>query len=483
MIRPVRTPGKTLRVLAATALLALAGVALPGAAQAQSEFQISSGSAARKIDLGIGQSIVVDLPRDAKEVFVANPKVANAVVRSTRKVFIIGMDDGHTSVMVMDTEGKQIANLEISIGKDMNVLRRTLRTAIPSSDVNVVPVGDTIVLTGSVANAGDAQQAVDIANGFVGSAAGGSANGTKGQVVNSLTIRGKDQVMLKVTIAEVQRTVLKQLGINMTGAWQVGSFPVKAAFDNPFSVATQALSNSSIVAGNLSKNFVELRALERDGVMRTLAEPTLTAISGESAKFMAGGEIPVPQGETCTPGVFGFTSCVTTFQYKPVGVSLNFTPVVLSEGRISMRVATEVTEIDGDRQVRYQDVNAPAFKTRRMDTVVELPSGGVLTSAGLIQTQTRAAVNGFPGLMNLPILGALFRSRDYIREESELMIMVTPYIAKPSAPGEIARPDDGFADASDPQAWLLARFNRLYGGKGGTASAAGYKGRAGFVIE
>jgi pilus assembly protein CpaC len=479
MTNTARTSGKALRLLAAVALLALGSAALPQAAFAQAEFSISSGSAARKVDLGIGQSIIVDLPRDAKEVFVANPKVANAVVRSTRKVFIIGMEDGHTSVMVMDAEGKQIANLEIAIGKDMNVLRRTLKTAIPSSDINVVPVGDTIVLTGSVANAGDAQQAVDIANGFVGSSAGGAATGTRGQVVNSLTIRGKDQVMLKVTVAEVQRTVLKQLGVDMTGSWQVGRFAVDAVFKNPFSVATQALSDGRIQAGG-----VTLKALERDGVMRTLAEPTLTAISGESAKFMAGGEIPVPQGENCTPQTFGGTLCTTTFTYKPVGVSLNFTPVVLSEGRISMRVATEVTEIDGDRQIKYQDVNAPAFKTRRMDTVVELPSGGVLASAGLIQTQTRQAVNGFPGLMNLPILGTLFRSRDYIREETELVILVTPYIAKPSAPGEIARPDDGFADSSDPQAWLLARMNRLYGGKGGgTGTPVGYKGRAGFVID
>ena len=173
---------------------------------------------ARRVDLSIGRSLIVDLPRDAKEVFVANPKVANAVVRSTRKVFVIGVDNGATSIFVMDADGKQIATLEVNVGRDLNILIQTLHTALPQANVEVRPAGDSILLTGSVASASEAQQAVDIANAFVGlSGEGGVAS--RGAVINALTIRGKDQVMLQVRVVEVARTVLKQFGINSSGSW------------------------------------------------------------------------------------------------------------------------------------------------------------------------------------------------------------------------------------------------------------------------
>jgi pilus assembly protein CpaC len=451
----------------------------PSFSQGVQQLQVNTADsiAARKVELGIGKSVIIELPRDAKEVFVANPKVANAVVRSTRKVFIIGMADGQTSVFVMDAEGRQIANLDIAIGRDLNILRRTLQTAIPTSQITVVPVGDTIVLTGLVMGAGDAQQAVDIAKGFVG-----TNDRLQGAVVNSLTIRGRDQVMLKVTVAEVQRSVIKQLGFDMTGSWQVGKFDIAGAFVNPLTVGAQTLAGSTI-RGSYGSGFVDLKALERNGVLRTLAEPTLTAISGESAKFTAGGEIPVPSGADCSPGVLGVNNCIITYEYKQIGVALNFTPVVLSEGRISIRVSTDVTDLDTTNSVQFEGTNAPSFKTRKLETVVELPSGGTLASAGLMQTKSRQSINGFPGLMNVPVIGNLFRSRDYIREETELMILVTPYIAQPTSPGQIAKPDDNFADASDPQAILLARFNRLYGGKNNSNSPQPYRGGAGFVID
>jgi pilus assembly protein CpaC len=206
--------------------------------------------------------------------------------------------------------------------------------------------------------------------------------------------------------------------------------------------------------------------------MRTLAEPTLTAISGESAKFMAGGEIGVPSGESCeTTG--GRNVCTVTISYKAVGVSLNFTPVVLSENRISVRVSTEVTEIDPENTIKMTSVSVPGLRTRKAETTVELPSGGVLATAGLIQQQSRQQINGMPGLMNIPVLGTLFRSRDYQRFETELVVLVQPFIAKPSAPGAIARPDDGFADPNDPSAIFMGRLNRTYGAGAATRSQAG----------
>ncbi|CAN7684428.1 type II and III secretion system protein family protein [Bosea sp. LjRoot237] len=444
----------------------------------------SEHAISRRLDLSIGRSLIVELPRDAKEVFVANPKVANAVVRSARKLFVIGMADGSTSMFVMDAEGRQITALEIEVGRDLNVLRQTLRTAMPGADIQVKPAGNSILLVGNVANASEATQAMDIANAFVG-ISGEGANATKGAVINSVTIRGRDQVMVKVTVSEVARKAIKQLGINSTGEWKLGKLSITPTLDNPFTVQPQQLAATSIAAGIGNSTNVTLRALERAGMSRILAEPTVTAISGESAKFTAGGEIPVPSGYSCD--ISG--RCNLGIVYKTIGVSLNFTPIVLSEGRISMRIATEVTELDAENQLRLADstqtgsVNAPGFRTRKSDTTVELPSGGTLATAGLIQRVSRQAINGMPGLMNIPIIGTLFRSRDYQREETELMIAVTPYIVKPVGPNGLQRPDDGFVEAHDAQTILMGRLNKIYGSTSGGPIPQAYKGRVGFIAD
>jgi pilus assembly protein CpaC len=453
-----------------------------------SEYAIS-----RKLDLSIGRSVIVELPRDAKEVFVANPKVANAVVRTARKLFVIGIADGATSMFVMDGEGRQITALEINVGRDLNVLRQTLRTALPNSQIDIKPAGDTILLIGTVPNASEAIQAVDIAKAFVG----GANSWRSGSVINSLTIRDRDQVMVKVTVSEISRKAIKQLGINSSGEWKLGKFALAPTIDNPFPLQPQQLSGTAIGAAFGNSQTFTMRALERAGMARVLAEPTVTAISGESAKFTAGGEVPVPKGYSCDQGavitsIFGSAlNCKLQIEYKPVGVALNFTPIVLSANKISMRIATEVTELDFENQIRLsstsdssraESINAPAFRVRKSDTTVELPSGGTLATAGLIQRVTKQSINGLPGLMNLPIIGTLFRSRDYQREETELVIMATPYIAKPMQPNEIQRPDDGFVEAHDSQSILLGRLNKIYGSGGGPVPQA-YKGRVGFIAD
>ncbi|AMJ62334.1 type II and III secretion system protein family protein [Bosea sp. PAMC 26642] len=482
----------TVQRIAISAALALL-LASPAGAQSTGPAPVlnvgsSEHAIARKLDLSIGRSLVVELPRDAKEVFVANPKVANAVVRSARKIFIIGIADGSTSMFVIDAEGRQISALEIEVGRDLNVLRQTLRSAMPNARIEVKPAGTSILLVGSVANASEATQAVDIANAFVGVS---EKSETKGAVINSLTVRGRDQVMVKVVVSEVSRKAIKQLGINSTGEWKLGNFSLKPSLDNPLPLSPQALSTTAIAAGIGNSTNFTMRALERAGLSRVLAEPTVTAISGESAKFTAGGEVPVPTGYTCQ----AVGGCTLGIAYKPIGVSLNFTPIVLSDNKISMRIATEVTELDFENQLRLTNtgiagtsnnnqevVNAPAFRVRKSDTTVELPSGGTLATAGLIQRVSKQSINGLPGLMNIPIIGALFRSRDYQREETELMITATPYIAKPIEPNQIQRPDDGFVDAHDAQTILLGRLNKIYGTTGGPAPQA-YKGRVGFIAD
>jgi pilus assembly protein CpaC len=402
-------------------------------------------------------------------------------VRSTRKVFIIGMENGATSIFVMDAEGRQIAALEVIVGRDLNSLRQTLRTTLPNARIEVKPAGDSILLTGTVASAAEAQQAVDIASAFVG-VSGGMFSATKGGVVNSLTIRGKDQVMLRVTVAEVSRTVLKQLGVDLSGNWS--SFVFDAI--NPLALQRQVLSNTfaqgTLNAGGGSLSAT-MRAFERAGVSRILAEPTLTAISGETAKFTAGGEIPVPSNSSCDNDVLGRRNCTIGLEFKPFGVTLTFTPLVLSENRISMRINTEVTELDFENTIRFEAANVPGMRVRKSDTTVELPSGAVMMTAGLIQQSSNQVVNGLPGLMNLPVLGTLFRSRDYQRKETELMILVTPYIAKPMEAAHVKKPDDGFVEPDDAQTILLGRLNRLYGVAGAPLPGKVYKGKFGFITD
>ena len=496
---------RTRRFLATMCLVAILGpsagfAAEPGLSASATAAPVAyvgaqENAVARRLDLSIGRSIIIDLPRDAKEVFVANPKVSNAVVRSTRKVFVIGIENGATSIFVMDAEGRQIAALEVSVGRDLNVLRQTLRTVMPHANLEIRPAGDTILLTGMVNSSSEAQQAVDIATAFVG--IGGGTAWARGAVINGLTIRGKDQVMLKVTVAEVQRQVLKELGVNLSAAnWTVG----KGAFgfadlagsglssiDPRLSSPLGFPSEPRTVTGQFQPNGPNgdttrsvVRALERNGVMRTLAEPTLVAISGENAKFLAGGEIPFPSGESFDDSTNRRT---ITIAYRPIGVSLNFTPVVLSEGRISLRIATEVSELDRETAVRLNTIEVPGIKTRRTETTVEVPSGGSIVTAGMIQQSSRHVIDGYPGLKNVPVLGALFRSRQYQRQETELMIMVTPYIAKPLDPGQAVRPDEGFVDAHDGQAALLGRLNKMYGVVGAKVPAGAYRGQFGFITD
>ena len=220
-----------------------------------------------------------------------------------------------------------------------------------------------------------------------------------------------------------------------------------------------------------------LQAFERQGVAHTLAEPTVTAVSGETAKFLAGGTIPILNSVQCNP------VCQYGFIQQPYGVTLNFTPIVLSPGRIQLRIATEVTDIDPSTQVTFGGIAIPGFRTRSNTTTVELPSGGSVASAGLISTQTEQAINGFPALMNLPVLGALFRSRDYQRNETELLITVTPYIAHAIDPSQVVRPDQNFQDASDPQTWFLGRVNRIYSTSQSLQPMPGYAGKIGFITQ
>lgn len=442
----------------------------------------ASEATSRFIPLGIGKSVAIDLPADIKDVLVADPKIANAVIRSSRRVYMIGVAIGQTNIFFFDSNGKQIAGFDIAVTRDLNGVRAALKQSMPDADIRIEGVGaDGIMLSGSAASAADAQHAFDIATRLVGD----------GKVVNGITVRGRDQVMLKVTVAEVRRDVIKQLGIDISGSFNYGTAVVNFNQSNPFSALGSTLSNSSI--GGSWKNInATLRAMDRAGVLRTLAEPSLTAISGETASFIAGGEFPIPNGLSCdttkSPPV-----CQAQVDFKKFGVSLIFTPIVLSEGRISLKVMTEVSNLSTDNALTLsvpgssQTLTIPSISTRRAETTVEIPSGGSLALAGMIQEQTKQQINGLPGLMQLPILGALFKSRDYINNQTELMVIVTPYIVRAVAQKHLSRPDDGFADPSDPSAVLLGSLNRIYGtttqAPVHTEQRGSYRGKYGFILD
>ena len=435
---------------------------------------------ARFLALGIGKSVVIDLPRDIKDVLVADPKIANAIVRSAQRAYMIGVAVGQTNVVFFDSAGQQIAAYDIAVKRDLNGVRAALKQTLPNSDIQIEGVGDGVVLSGTASNPIEAQQAGDLAARLVGSA---------DKVVNSIAVRGRDQVMLKVTVAEVQRSIIKQLGIDLSGSLNYGTAVVKFNNANPFTANNAPLVPTNAITGSLGSTpsvQATLRAMESAGVVRTLAEPNLTAISGESATFISGGEFPIPTGVTCqtsTSGAIG--NCVQTVSFKKFGISLNFTPVVLTEGRISLRVMTEVSEISTENSLQggAGGTTIPSIKTRRAETTLEIPSGGAMAMAGLIQEQTKQAINGLPGLAQLPILGSLFRSRDYVNSQTELMVLVTPYVVRAVAQKDLSRPDDGFAAPSDPQADLLGSINRIYGVPGRVEPARNYRGTYGFITD
>ncbi len=520
------TPGTLIHTVLLIAVIAGVGVVATDRAPAAQPQLVGGDATARSVILGKGKSLEYDFPRDIKDVLVADPKIANAVIRSSRRAYIIGIANGSTNIVFFDAEGKQIAKFDIGVAADVNVIRTAIRKLLPGVTAEVI--GDGIMLTGTVSSPAEAQQACDIASHFIGgvdnfaggsppsitapsggggggvgnniiisngpsSGGGGGGGGVGGgggggsasckmdKVVNAIVVSGRDQVMLQVTVAEMDRNVAKQLGINLSGSVGYGAAVVNfntlqaptvtAGNINPFPINGPP---SSSIAGSLQGVTANLQAMEQVGVVRTLAEPRLTAISGESAHFLAGGMFPYP-----VPASLGQAPAI---QFQNFGVGLNFTPVVLSEGRISLHVSTEVSQLDPQNSVTIAGTTVPGLTVRRADTTAEISSGGTLVMAGMLEDQSKQAITGLPGLMEVPILGPLFKSRDYLNSKTELVVLVTPYIAHATAQKDLSRPDDGFADASDPASVLLGRLNRIYG-VNASPPPSSYHGHIGFILD
>jgi pilus assembly protein CpaC len=508
---------------------------IPAASAHQSFIRISDSEPTpvrKNLKIGLGKSVLIEFPRDVRDVMVSNPAAVDAVVLSSNRVFLLARKIGEANAFFFDTNGDQFATMELYIERETAALESLLNRTIPGALVKVEMLNQTVVLTGHVKNPTDAVRAGNIARQFatveyevkLDDTSGGASvkkfeKSDAETVINMLIVEAEEQVMLKVTVAEVQRSLMKQMGINLGASINAGSFSTTLLTENalpltaaaglgklpipgigtdphdPTSNIPAGCSNAGLLCnwnagpgggktfgnsgltggweGNAGGINGAMRMLERDGLVRTLAEPNLTAVSGEPAKFLAGGEYPVPVVDSLG---------ALSVQYKEFGVALAFTPIVLSEGRISLKIETEVSELTNVGAVTLSNISIPALKKRQAKSTVELPSGGTLALAGLISDDTRQNIDGFPGAKDIPILGALFRSRDFIKQETELVVIVTPYLVKPTSRQELATPADGLVTATDMKANFLGELNRIYG-RSQAPPAGDLKGDYGFIVE
>ncbi len=440
--------------------------------------QVATGQGqpvSQHLTLGLNKAAIIELDSDAKDVLVSSPDIADAIVKSPRRIFLLGTKTGQTNAFFFDGRGHQVLSLDIRVEKDVADLAAMIKANLPNSAIKVAALNDNVVLSGRVASASEATRAADLSASFTGDPK---------KVVNMLTVSDGEQVMLRVHISEMQRQIAKQFGINLSGVKMINGTPLALSTSNPFGLLGSAISDLSggqvgqvcntastalnplgaLQGGGICniQNNVQgsLKALETVGLLHTLAEPNLTAVSGETAKFLAGGEFPVPAGRDQQGNV--------SISFKQFGVGLSFTPVVLSGSRISLQISTEVSELTNTGAFTLggigsnNSVTIPALNVRRAETTVELPSGGSFAIAGLMQHTTKQQIDAFPGVKDLPVLGALFRSRDFQNAETELVVMVTPYLVNPVAEAALAKPSDGFITPTDPETLLLGRLNTVY---------------------
>lgn len=471
----------------ATALVLLAGFALaPLAAQTGdrtllneppssiiiSDTEISGQESARAIKLPARKARIIRLPVNVRDVLIADPEVADVVIKTPRMLYLIGRTVGSTNAFFFDEAGEEILRLEVSVELDTVAVKQAIVDLMPDTDVSVKAVNNNLFLTGTVRSPTLSENARQIALRFVEE---------ETDVVNLLTVIEDQQVLLKVRISEVARTTLKEMGVNLLDAT-----------NNVATTFTSGKLNASIssTAGNTTTPFLSgtfsladgadntlttvINALERNGLIKTLAEPNLTAISGENANFLAGGEFPIP-----TAAQDGQIA----IEFRPFGVTLNFTPVVLDSGRISLRISTEVSSLSTDGSITLTNITVPSLTVRRAQTTVEMPSGGSLVIAGLLDDDITSQVQGVPGLKDLPVLGPLFRSQRFQRNETELVVAVTAYLVRPIRHETIDHPARGVIPPTDYDLYFLGRIHGTYAKPDSKVSPNEMKGPVGYILE
>jgi pilus assembly protein CpaC len=400
------------------------------ATSTSSAFEVIDSSGGQ-IYVEVGKGRLLRLDEAPATVFLADPKIADIQFRSTKLVYLVGKVTGETSLYVLDKRDRILLNRKIVVGYDLNQLKSAIDQLIPDSGIKPSMVENTLVLDGTVSSPADAEAVRELAKSYLGKG---------GNLLNRIKVSMPNQVNLRVKIAEVNRSVVKSLGFQLLGSGNDGS------------IGTALLSGNFNIFGQLTKNLgptsidVQFEALETEGLINVLAEPNLTALSGETASFLAGGEFPVAGQRDPDTGQI-------PIEYKPFGVSLSFTPTLLDPSRISLKVRPEVSQISSQGAVVVQGTPVVSLTTRRAETTVELGNGESLAIAGLLQRNDQNDISRVPGLGDIPILGALFRSSSYRRNETELVIVVTPYIVKPTSE-RMALPTDGYQTPSDYERYV-----------------------------
>lgn len=383
----------------------------------------SQSALARSLSLTVGKADTIRIGGNVADILVADPSVVDVGPLQSNKVYLVGQNPGHTNVLVFDASGNTIETIDVNVRVDHSLLQKTISQLFPDEEIEVKTVNDDIVLTGKVANPAVASRVQEIASRFV--------NGDE-TIINLMDVVSEQQVMLRVRVLEASREVLSELGIEAnlvdnntsTTLGHAGAALATTAATgltkDPFGVGTFMYNAERI--GTMS---LTMRALEQDGLISTLAEPNLTAISGEQAGFLAGGQFPIPTGRDRDGNI--------TIEYKSFGVGLNFRPTVLTNDRISLQLTTEVSSLSTQNSITLNQIQIPAINMRRAETVVEIGSGGSLMIAGLLKSETVSQMSDVPGLNKLPIIGDLISSDSFSRDESELIIMITPYLVSPFA--------------------------------------------------
>lgn len=471
---PVRRRARLGTALAALALsVGTFAAATPAVAGPPSGTYKPSAS----VQLSVGQGQMIRLPRNVADVWTSNPGVADVYVSNARQINLFGKEFGEATVIATAADGSVVYGANVRVSQNLPSINDVMKAAMPDSDIKIVTVGQRAILTGTVASPEDAALAESLATSELNPGVDMSKDGAlcKICVVNRLKTATPLQVSLKVKIAEVNRSAIKQFGVNILATDSTSGFQFGVAQGQGIALPTVgedgSISPAGVIRGAIGTTFSgsgslfgldilsSLDIAAKDGLVTVLAEPTLTALSGETASFLAGGEYPIPVSQSLG---------AVTIEYRQYGVGLAFTPIVLADGRISMRVRPEVSELSNEGAVRLNDFLVPALTTRRAETTVELGSGQSFMIAGLLRNTNTNDVNKAPFLGDLPILGALFRSTSFRRSETELVIIVTPYLVRPTS-GQLAAPTQGYRAPTDAQQFYEGQ---IFTGKSGAAKPA-----------
>ena len=429
--------------------------------------------ASRTLVLPEGKAAVIDLPRAASDVLVSDPTKIETIIRTPRRVYVMGREAGVANAFFFDRQDNQILNLEIRVEKDGAVIADMVERLLPTARITVETLGENVVLHGTVDNAADAHRALEIAERF------SSGSPDEDTVMSMITVREPGQVMLKVRVLEMQRTLSRQLGIDLDGVVELDT-NIAGALTEGFGFTTGQITRNELVRGrfqigDLSPLDAALDAFERNGLIRTLAEPSLVALSGEEAEFFAGGEVGFP---VIQPGGLNGQALVVA-EFRPFGVELKFQPTVRSKGSINMVLATNVSDVAFGLGVG----DIPGFLSRGATTTIDLPSGASFAIAGLLQENIQETVEGVPALKEAPILGQLFRSQDFERRETELVIIATPYLVEPTTLAALAEPGEDYVPASALESAILGRLEAANGVRQRGVGEARLSGPIGFILD